>query len=287
MKNKTILITGSNQGIGFDLAKYFCKKGNNVIICARNKKKLQHAHKVLNGIKKNNQIIFSKKLDISSEKSVDIFFKKIFKKFRRIDVLINNAGIYGPKGMFENQSWKDWKKVININLLGSIYVIKKIVLHFKKKGGGKIIQIAGGGAASSFPYFTAYSSSKVSLVRFIENISIELKKKNIFVNSVAPGPVNTRMLGEALKAGPKKIGLDFYKKSLKQKKNGGTNLNKIRSLISFLSSKESNGISGRLISAQWDNWKLFKLNKKKIAKSDLGTLRRVAGRDRKMSFFDL
>ena len=123
--SKTILITGSNQGIGFELAKFFCEKGYNIILCARNKKKLLNASTKLNLLKKKEQIIFSKNLNIASEKEVNIFIKKIFKKFKKIDVLINCAGIYGPKGLFENQSWKEWKKVIFINLLGSIYLIKK------------------------------------------------------------------------------------------------------------------------------------------------------------------
>ena len=215
---KTILITGSNQGIGYQLSKYFIKKDFNIILCARNKKKLIQVEKKLLKLKKKKQKIISYKLDISSEKQINLFLNKIFKKFKRIDVLINCAGIYGPKGQFEKLSWNKWKEVIKINLLGSIYLIKKIIPYFKKQKKGNIIQFAGGGAASSFPFFTAYSTSKVAIVRFIENIAIEQKKNNISLNCIAPGPVNTRMLDEVLKAGPDKVGKVFYKKSILQKK---------------------------------------------------------------------
>ena len=87
------------------------------------------------------------------KKKVDKFFKKNFKKYKKIDVLINNAGIYGPKGSFENISWSELKRTLNINLLGSLYFIKKILPHFKKNNSGKIIQFSGGGASSAFPFF--------------------------------------------------------------------------------------------------------------------------------------
>lgn len=283
---KTILITGSNQGIGFELSKYFVKKDFNLILCARNKKKLNEVEKKLSKLKKKNQKIVSYKLDISSEKEINLFLNKIYKKFKKIDVLINCAGIYGPKGEFEKLSWNKWKQVIEINLLGSIYLIKKILPYFKKQKKGKIIQFSGGGAASPFPYFTAYSASKIALVRFIENISIEQKKNNISLNCIAPGPVNTRMLDEVLKAGPSKVGKVFYKKSILQKKNGGTNINKINELVEFLCDEKNHFITGKLISAQWDNWKKFKFHKDKLINSDVGTLRRIAGRDRNIKFFD-
>ena len=104
---------------------------------------------------------------------------------------------------------------------------------------------------------------------------------------MAPGPVNTRMLNEVLAAGPQIVGKKFYQKSLKQLKDGGTDIKKIVSLIDFLSSDQSNGITGKLISALWDNWIDFKKHRKILKKSDVGTLRRVTGRDRKLNFFDI
>lgn len=282
--NKTIIITGANQGIGLEIAKSFYAKGSNIILCARNKKKLLSIKKKL--VSKFKNKFFLEPLDISKKNQVDKFYKKIFKKNKKIDILINNAGIYGPKGSSETLNWNEWKNTININLLGSIYMTNKIIPHFKKKRYGKIIQISGGGAASAFPFFSPYSVSKVGIVRFIENISIELKKYNIYANSIAPGPVNTRMLDQVLKAGPKKVGKVFYQKSIKQKKQGGTDINKVLNLIEFLAHKKSDKISGKLISALWDNWKVFPKNKQKLNSSDIGNLRRITGKERNIKFFD-
>ena len=206
--NKTIIITGANQGIGLEIAKNFYFKGSNIILCARNKKKLLSIKKKL--VSNFNNKFFLECLDISNKNQVDKFYKKIFKKNKQINILINNAGIYGPKGPSETLKWNEWKNTLDINLLGSIYMINKIIPHFKKRKNGKIIQISGGGASSAFPFFSPYSVSKVGVVRFIENISIELKKYNIYANSIAPGPVNTRMLAQVLRAGPKKVGKNFY-----------------------------------------------------------------------------
>ena len=115
--NKTILITGANQGIGLEIAKNFYSKGSNIILCARNKKKLLSIKKKL--VSKFKNKFFLEPLDISKQNQVDKFYKKIFKKNKKIDILINNAGIYGPKGSSETLNWNEWKNTLDINLLGS------------------------------------------------------------------------------------------------------------------------------------------------------------------------
>ena len=89
-----------------------------------------------------------------------------------------------------------------------------------------------------------------------------------------------------LDSGPDKVGKIFYEKSLLQKKKGGTDIKKIIDLVEFLILANSSDISGKLISALWDNWKIFKKKKMILKNSDFGTLRRIAGRDRKLNFFD-
>ena len=282
-KNKTILITGANQGLGYQIAKRFAIKNANLILCGRDKKKNLIANKNIKYLSKGKVLFYN--LDISESVKVDNFFKN-FLKFKKIDILINNAGIYGPIGKTENLKWKEWKETININLLGSVYFINKILPHFRKNNYGKIIQMSGGGAASAFPNFSPYAVSKAGIVRFIENVSLETKGKKIFANAIAPGTIDTRMLDKVIKSNPSIVGENFYKTSVRHKKNGGTDINKILDLIEFLSHKKSDGISGKLISVLWDNWQNFNKIKKYLNKSDVGNLRRIAGRDRKLGLFD-
>ena len=279
-KNKVVLITGASKGLGFSVSKAFLNSGANLVICSRNYKEIKKTFLKLNKFKKKNQKIIYSATDISAFSDVKILIKKTLKIFKKIDILVNNAGVYGPKGEIENVNWEEFVKTININLLGSIYLCKELIPYFKKNKKGKIIQLSGGGAASPLPFISAYAASKAAVVRFVENLSEELKGHNIDINAVAPGPLNTRMLDEVIKAGPKKVGKEFFRKSLAQKQTGGTPFKKVDELILFLASDLSNGISGKLISALWDKWNNWINHKDLLNNSELYTLRRVIASDK-------
>ncbi|EKD71378.1 MAG: dehydrogenase [uncultured bacterium] len=150
----------------------------------------------------------------------------------------------------------------------------------KKNRHGKIIILSGGGATKPMPNLSAYAASKAGVVRFAETLAEEVSNFNIDVNSVAPGALNTRLLQEILEAGPEKVGQDFYHASLKQQQSGGTSLDVGAKLCVFLASKESDGITGRLLSAVWDPWQKLPTMIDELKKSDIYTLRRIVPADR-------
>ena len=286
LANKVAIITGASEGLGFEIAKKFILEGANITICSRNKKNLKLAEESLIKILYSNQRILAVPADVSKQSDVKKIINMTIKKFGKCNILVNNAGIYGPKGKIENINWKDWKKTIEINLFGSILMCKNLIKYFKKKNYGKIIQLSGGGATNPLPNLSAYAASKAAIVRFMETLALEVRDFNIDINSIAPGALNTKMLDEVIKSGPNKVGSDFYKRALKQKKTGGTSLNYGTDLAVFLASSESDGISGRLISAVWDNWKKWPKHINKLSNSDVYTLRRIIGRDRGFSWGD-
>ena len=294
-KKKVALITGASKGLGYEIAKSYLKHGSNLVICSSNAASIKKSYLKLKKIKKKNQKIFYLAIDVSSPKQVRELVKFTIQKFKKIDILINNAGIYGPKGYIEKVNWNDWVRTIEINLFGSILLCREVMPYFKKNNKGKIVQLSGGGAASPSPRISGYAVSKVGIVRFIENLSAEVKKYNIDINAVAPGAINTNMLKEVLAAGPKKIGIYYYKKALKQKKLGGSSFKEACDLILFLGSKYSDGITGKLVSALWDDWKNWPKYKKILKNSDIYTLRRITTKDRgfnwgqssKKSIYDL
>jgi len=286
LNNQVAIVTGASRGLGYEIAKYFLKYGSNLVICSRNHIEIKKVYEKLNRFRTKNQTILYAVTDVSSYDQVKKLINITIKKFKRIDILINNAGIYGPKGDIEKISWSEWVKAIEINLFGSVQLCRAVIPHFKKKNKGKIIQLSGGGAASPLPLISSYAVSKAAVVRFVENLSEELKNYKIDVNAVAPGPLNTGMLEEIIKAGPKKVGKNFYNKSVKQKKIGGTSFNKVCELILFLGSKYSNGISGKLISALWDDWKNWPNYKELLQNSDAYTLRRIVGKERGFQWGD-
>ena len=252
---KVAIITGASEGLGFEVAKKFILEGASITICSRNKQKLEIAHKNLIKILDSNQKILSICADVSKQSDVKNVIDQTIKKFGRCEILVNNAGIYGPKGLIEDVDWKQWEKTFQINVLGSILMIRNLLKHFKKNKYGKIIQMSGGGATAPMPYLSAYATSKAAIVRFAETVALEVSDFKINVNSVAPGALNTKMLDEIIKSGPNKVGTVFYKNALKQKKSGGASIDNAVNLITFLASPQSDGITGKLISAVWDNWK--------------------------------
>ena len=113
-----------------------------------------------------------------------------------------------------------------------------------------------------------------------ETLAEELRKFSIDVNAIAPGALNTRLLEEVLSAGPDAVGEAFYEKSLKQRESGGVPLEKAARLCVYLASEISDGITGKLISAQWDPWENLHAFREQLAKSDVYTLRRIVPEDR-------
>jgi NAD(P)-dependent dehydrogenase (short-subunit alcohol dehydrogenase family) len=280
LKGKCAIISGASQGLGFAIAKAFVKEGADVMLCARNAESLYQAQQELNKLAGNRSKVLAKPTDISKLGQVESLVAATLSETGKVDTLIANAGIYGTKGPIEAVDWNAWSEAIDINLKGTVMQCRAVLPHFKKQRCGKIIILSGGGATKPMPYLSAYAASKAAVVRFAETLAEEVRAFNIDVNTIAPGALNTRLLDELLEAGPDKIGQSFYEQSLKQQKEGGTSLSYGASLCTFLASTESNGITGKLISAIWDPWKDLPDHLDELNNSDIYTLRRIVPKDR-------
>jgi len=286
LKDRVALITGASQGLGKAIAQAYIKAGASVILCARNEKKLFETKYQLDKLCLKNQKVQAIIADVSNQEDVIKLVGKSISVFKQIHILVNNAGVYGTKGRIEDIKWEEWIHAIEINLFGSVLMMKALIPHFKKNKYGKIIQLSGGGATNPMPLISAYATSKAAIVRFAETISEEVKNEGIDINSIAPGALNTRLLDEILESGSEKVGNEFYKKALKQKEDGGTPFEYATKLCVFLASELSDGITGKLISAKWDNWNKFSDHIEELRNSDVYTLRRVVGKDRNMEWGD-
>jgi len=287
LTGKNAIITGSSRGFGKTIAEEFIKQDANVLICSTNEKTLKSTFDELSKIKTKKQQIYSSYVDVSNYGSVIEIYNYAISVFRTVDILINNAGIEGSIGPIENTDIDDWKKAISTNLFGTVSMCKIFIPHFKQNNKGKIINIAGGGATSGFPFMSSYAVSKTGIVRFSESIAEELKDTNIEVNCISPGPMNTKIFEEMLSAGPIAIGEKKYQQLLKQKEAGGTDPKKGVALVLFLASDKSNGISGKLISALWDNWKSLPKHIDELKESDIYTLRRILPKDKGLKWGDI
>jgi NAD(P)-dependent dehydrogenase (short-subunit alcohol dehydrogenase family) len=280
LEGRSAIITGASQGLGREIARHCVREGANVAICARDKATLDEAADELRAQAGPNQKIRVMPCDVSSEEQVGEFARFALAELGQIQILVNNAGVYGPKGPTESVDFQAWKRAVEINLYGVILPCRALIPHFKTAGYGKIITLSGGGATAPLPFISSYAASKSAVVRLVETFAEELKPNHIDCNSIAPGPLNTRFLDEMLEAGPEKVGEAFYAKALQQKQSGGAPLEKGAELCVYLASAESDGITGRLISAVWDPWRdLTRLNDE-LRGTDIYTLRRIVPADR-------
>lgn len=286
LTNKVAIITGANRGLGLEIAKKYAAAGANLMLCARNGTLLDSALKEIKEHITNGQVVLAQQVDISKEKEVSDMVELTLKQLGACHILVNNAGVYGPKGSIEDVDWTEWIKAIEINLYGSVLMCRELIPYFKKQRYGKVIQLSGGGATNPLPKISAYAVSKAAIVRFAETLAEEVRGFRIDVNALAPGALNTRMLEEVLMAGPERVGKEFYERSLKQKESGGASIDRAAELALFLASSRSDGITGKLISASWDNWEEWPNYISELNKTDAFTLRRIVGRDRNIDWGD-
>jgi NAD(P)-dependent dehydrogenase (short-subunit alcohol dehydrogenase family) len=280
LSGRNAIITGGNRGFGFAVAQKFVAEGASLVICGRDANQLQTAVDALQSHASGGQTIIGLPVDVSKEDSVKKLITAALGAFKRIDIVVNNAGVYGPKGLIEDVDSDAWISAVHINLFSVFFMCRGILPHMKENNSGKIINLSGGGATAPLPRISAYAASKAAVVRLTETLAEECKGYSIDINAIAPGALNTRLLDEILESGPDIVGKSFYEKALKQKADGGTPLDLGASLCVYLASSDSNGISGKLISAVWDPWKNLARYREDLKNSDIYTLRRIVGKDR-------
>jgi NAD(P)-dependent dehydrogenase (short-subunit alcohol dehydrogenase family) len=189
-------------------------------------------------------------------------------------------------GPIEEIDWAEWVRAIEINLMGSVLCCRALMPHFKAHRYGKIVQLSGGGATQPMANVTAYAASKAAIVRFAESLADEGRDFGVDVNSIAPGALITRLIDQVLAVDPAKVGEGFYKKMLALKEAGGTPLDRGAALAVYLGSAESDGITGRLLSAVWDPWESLADRREDLGKTDVYTLRRIVPGDRGLPWGD-
>jgi NAD(P)-dependent dehydrogenase (short-subunit alcohol dehydrogenase family) len=278
LENLNAIITGGSLGLGRAIAEHFLREGANVLICARNEKELQVAREELAGKFPSRKVI-AIPCDVSDESQVNSLFSGALREFRRIDALVLNAGIYGPMGDTESVDLTEWRRALDINLFGVLLPSRAAIPHFKQNRRGKIVVISGGGATNPLPNISAYAASKAAVVRLAETLAEELRPFHVDVNAIAPGALATRLVDEVLAAGPERVGAAFFEKNRQWKEIGAIPLELGAELAVYLASAQSDGITGKLISAQWDPWRTLHEHLDELAKSDIYCLRRIVPED--------
>ena len=226
LKKKVAVVTGGAQGFGLDIAKKFLQSGAKVIIWDIDERELKKAVKKIKNKNLSKQIV-----DITDPESIKNAVKKITKN-SKIDILINNAGVTGSTIELWKYDYKEWKRIIDINLHGTFNCCKEIVPHMIKNNYGRIVNIASVSGKDGNAKASAYSSSKAGVIALTKSLGKELANKNIAVNAVTPAGAKTRILNQMSK--------EHVKRMLsKVPRARFLKLNELSSMVCWLSSNEN------------------------------------------------
>ena len=282
LKNKVAIVTGGSRGIGKAISQRFAQEGCNLVLVSRTESELANtAQSIINEFSVKVNIFPA---DISEENEALSVVRNTIEEFGKISILVNNAAIMGPLGEISNISGQEFFDTLKNNIGGTVFFTKAVIPHMKSQKQGCIINLSGGGGLNPFPYYDAYSASKAAIVRLTENFALELEEFNINVSAVSPGAVNTQMFREQLKENKKSIGEKNWQALKKQLASGGESIEKAPELALFLACQDGNELSGRVISAIWDNWKELTNKKEDIDNTDIYKMRRIVPKDRGQDF---
>ena len=225
-KNKTAIVTGGAQGFGLDITNKFLSFGAKVIIWDVDQNETENIVKKI-----NNENLSFDIVDVSNFDEVSNAANKIIKS-NTIDILINNAGITGPTAELWNYDVNEWKKIVDINLVGTFNCCKVIVPNMIKNNYGRIVNIASVSGKDGNANASAYSSAKAGVLGLTKSLGKELADKNIAINAVTPAGAKTRILDQMSK--------EHVKKMLSKVPRGRfLELNELTSLVCWLSSEEN------------------------------------------------
>ena len=231
LTKRTAIVTGGAQGLGFGIAKRFIESGAEVIIWDIDKELLKSAEKKLNSNKATFQSV-----NVGNFQEVKKNIDQITAE-KKIDILINNAGVTGLTAKLWKYPIDEWHKVLNVNLNGTFYCCKAIVPHMIKNNYGRIVNVASVAGKDGNANASAYSSAKAAAIGFTKSLGKELAEKNIAVNAVTPASAKTRILDQMSKEH-----VQFMFSKIQRKRF--LEMEEFASLVTWLSSQENSFSTG-------------------------------------------
>jgi 3-oxoacyl-[acyl-carrier protein] reductase len=236
LKHKIAVVTGASQGIGRDSAHALAEAGAKVAVAARNEEKLAE---LVQEISAKGGEAFAVKMDVADGEQIKAGFKSIFEKFAKVDILVNNAAITRD-GLAMRMKPDDWEAVLRTNLTGAHLCIQQVLGPMMKARSGRIINISSVVAESGNAGQANYVASKAGLIGLTKAIAIEIASRNITVNAIAPGFIETPMTA---------VLPDKVKEELKERIPLGRlgSGREIAAAIVFLASEEAGYITGHVL----------------------------------------
>ena len=279
----TSYISGASGFAGLLLTEHLASKGKDLLLSGRDQDRLEElVQNLFNRYPGQNFRAFQCDLAFPDKWNSAI---EVLNEFS-VNEYINCSGIQGQLGTSSTITYEEMNTVFNVNLFSSIFFTNYFATKLKENDKLSIIHFSGGGSTSPRPLFMSYSLSKTSLLRFIENFALENLNQNISINAIAPGVMPSKMQIEVVENKTLRESKDYIT-SMKSLSDENYDSTKLLDLCDFLLTEKSDGITGKLISAEWDNWAEWPNRLDQLENSDLYTLRRITGRDRGYVWGDL
>ena len=267
LKGRNALVTGGGRGIGRSIARTLAAAGARVAVLARTGGQVEAVAAELSGA---GPPALALTADVSVAGQVAAAVEEVERVWGGIDILVNNAGLLGPVGPAHEADPEAWMQAVRVNLGGCFLCCQAVLPGMIARRRGEIVNLSGGGAVGPRPWFSAYGAAKAGVVRFTETLAAEVAPHGVRVNAVAPGAVRTDMAREAAAA---LRGTGRAEAGRVSPGTGGGTPERAAELVLFLVSPRSAGLSGRLLSAVWDDWE--HLDVEAVMAGEGGAVRRV------------
>ncbi len=275
LHDQTCVITGASRGIGRVIAGRLAAGGARLVLCSRSQAELERTAADI--VERYGVEVRTEPTDVTDLGALSELASSVERR-GPTSTLINCAAVLGPVGRIDQVDQERWRHALTTNLGGTAAACAAFVPQMIAGGGGSIVNLSGGGIGGpNLPgRISAYTASKAGVAALTESLGEELAPHGIRINAVAPGPVGTGFMREVLDAGPEGAGADLYRSTVRQQDVTEPS-EQLLDLVEFIVSPESSPLTGKLLSARWDDLDSLRAHVADLSRSSTYNLRRIDG----------
>ena len=266
LQDRVALITGAGRGIGRAIALAYAREGARLALAARTDRELDETARLAQALGAETLVVPT---DVTDQSQVDHMVGRTLDHFQTVDILVNNAGLAGPVGPLQDNDVSYWTLTIHVNVIGVFLCCRSVLPVMLACDRGKIINLYGGRGRN----LSCYGASKVAAADITETLAIELKGKNIQVNALNPGSINTAMWVETQDAAQAIGDHELFEYGQRVTTGGGASIDRAAELAVFLASDSSGELNGRVIEAVTEDLSTLGHRVPRIMAGDGGSLR--------------